>query len=308
MHKARYNTVRLSVALEPAGPFLIKAGGLSGDPTLPDMQFVRTASSQGETPYVPGASVKGVLRSFTEQALRTIGDKESWRWACTPLPSDKESCAGRLKDGERDESRPPAPEIYRRACGACRLFGHTHLRGRLSVTDLLAQGRIRLETRYGVAISRRTHAVAAGPFETEVALAGRFTGRIVLENFELWQLALLAMALDATNAGVLRFGFGKNRGYGEVRITVEQARWEEAIAGRAATGADGTLRGVGEFLPADERAHYGVQAPDRLDGLPTPIESRTTGLARVRVFDAPGWGAIAQKALDLLAQPAGTGR
>ena len=42
MHKTRYNALRLTLAISPRGPLLIKAGGVSANPSLPDMQFVRT--------------------------------------------------------------------------------------------------------------------------------------------------------------------------------------------------------------------------------------------------------------------------
>src|SRR5690606_16741841 len=145
MHSARYNVLRLELRLEPAGPLLIKAGGYAADPSLPDMSFVRTARADGqETVYIPGSSVKGVLRGFVEQALRTIDDRQGWMWACPTFPSNAESCGKRLEKEER------SCEVYRQSCGACRLFGHTRLRGRLAVTDLMPAGEVRTETRYGV--------------------------------------------------------------------------------------------------------------------------------------------------------------
>jgi len=299
MHSARYNVLRLELRLEPAGPLLIKAGGYAADPSLPDMSFVRTARADGqETVYIPGSSVKGVLRGFVEQALRTIDDRQGWMWACPTFPSNAESCGKRLEKEER------SCEVYRQSCGACRLFGHTRLRGRLAVTDLMPAGEVRTETRYGVAISRLSHAVAQGGlFEMEVAVAGRFAGRIILQNYELWQLGMLAVALDAANHGVLKFGFGKNRGYGEVRITIEEAGVEEALPG----AEDGVLRGAAEFLPPEKRAAYGLRAPDRLTGLPQPVRTRDVGFATEHVYDAAGWKAIAEQAKERLVQPAGGG-
>ena len=43
MHKATFLQGTLRLTIRPDGPILIKAGETgSGDPTLPDMQFVRT--------------------------------------------------------------------------------------------------------------------------------------------------------------------------------------------------------------------------------------------------------------------------
>ena len=59
MHKAVFFEGTLHFTLHPDGPLLIKAGESgSVDPSLPDMQFVRT---QGDIIYIPGPSLKGVV-------------------------------------------------------------------------------------------------------------------------------------------------------------------------------------------------------------------------------------------------------
>ena len=62
MHKALLCELHLDFAIEPRGPLLIKSGREAGaDPTLPDMNFVRTYHpTLGETVYLPGSSLKGV--------------------------------------------------------------------------------------------------------------------------------------------------------------------------------------------------------------------------------------------------------
>ncbi|MBO9362348.1 MAG: hypothetical protein J7452_09120, partial [Thermoflexus sp.] len=68
MHGALRNVLRLRVEIRPDGPLLVKAGGFALDPTLPDMSFVRARLADGrEAPYLPGSSLKGVVRGFVEQ-------------------------------------------------------------------------------------------------------------------------------------------------------------------------------------------------------------------------------------------------
>jgi len=72
MHKTRFNTLSLAYTITPKSPLLIKSGGLASDPSLPDMQFVRTfIVGKGETLYLPGTSLKGVFRGYVERVLRT---------------------------------------------------------------------------------------------------------------------------------------------------------------------------------------------------------------------------------------------
>jgi len=291
MHKTRYNALRLTLAISPRGPLLVKAGGVSANPSLPDMQFVRTVhATLGETVYIPGSSLKGVVRGFVEKALRTLDDRATWRWACPMFPDEQGSCAKRLEKEENSAA------VYRRSCGACRIFGHTRLRGRASFTDLFPTGEVATETRYGVAISRLTHAVAHGPFEMEVAVAGTFEGHLVLENYEIWQLGLLASALEAMNQGLVKVGFGKNRGFGEVEVTMTEARMDEV-----ASAADiSVLRGLGAFVNGSQRQDYGLFPPEMLEGLPEPKERADLGIYSRRIYDAEGWQAIAQKAIAAL--------
>lgn len=228
MHRKLLNTLRLRIQIRPEGPLLVKAGGFALDPTIPDMAFVRVRLADGrEVPYLPGSSLKGTIRGFVEKILRTW-DQPDWRRACATFPDHPESCAYRVMKQEEKDPALPTSEIYRMSCGACRMFGHTRLRGRAAFTDAYPDGELTMETRYGVAISRRTQAVAHGPFEMEVAVAGTFFGHVILENFELWQAALLAHAFEAMNEGMLRVGYGKTRGLGMVRVEVVETMLDVA--------------------------------------------------------------------------------
>ncbi|MDW8009629.1 MAG: RAMP superfamily CRISPR-associated protein [Chloroflexota bacterium] len=294
---------------------LVKAGGISADPSLPDMQFVRTFHpEQGETLYIPGSSLEGVVRSFVEKVLRTLdtsaqpgpAQDKGWRWACATFEPERAEAAQRekwncplflqaflAKVREEQQRDLYSWEIYRHSCGACRIFGHTRLRGRASFTDFLPRGEVRTEVRYGVAVSRLSHAVAQGPFEMEVAVAGTFAGKLVLENFELWQLALLALALESIERGLLKVGYGKNRGFGEVSISVREARLDEV-----ATALDPTVwRGLGALVNGDEAARYGLSRDDCVGGLPQPSDSVQLGIYTRRYYDAQRWGQIVPRLL-----------
>jgi len=72
MHGAFYNEAILDLSLKPHTPLLIKSGQPTEiDPTLPDMQFVRTRrpDTGEEVIYIPGSSLRGVVRSDVEQLV-----------------------------------------------------------------------------------------------------------------------------------------------------------------------------------------------------------------------------------------------
>jgi len=284
MHKVRFNALTLNWTVEPKTPLLVKAGELPINPSLPDMRFVRTeVAGIGETVYIPGSSLKGVFRSFAEKVLRTI-DK---RLACDPF--GERSCAKRLEKEEK------TPAVYKLSCLACRLFGNTRLKGRIVFTDAYPEGEVKLETRYGVALSRLTNAVAAGPFEIEAATSGVFKGKIQLENFEVWQVGLVALTLKAMENGFVSIGFGKNRGFGEVNPRIKLCEVE--VFGQVPTDQ---IWGVGEFLSEEERREYGVEGGDRLEGLPKPELEESVAVFTRRVYSSQEWEKISEGALRVL--------
>ena len=288
MHKRRWNALKLELLIEPRAPLLVKSGVASPNPSLPDMQFVRTMTPRGETVFIPGSSLKGTFRSFTEKVLRTVNTN----WACEPFPSSSNYCGGRLSD-EDDTAT-----VYRSSCRACKVYGNTRLRGRLSFTDAFPDGEVKTETRYGVAISRLTNAVAVGPFDIEVLVQGRFKTSLVLENFEVWQLGLVALTLQALNDGLVKIGFGKNRGFGEVSVNVTEAVVE--MAKQTALSQDAIL-GAGSYLNGEERTAYGLSSDDKLAGLPEGAES-DLGIFIRRVYGQEAWKRIAEKAIESLAK------
>jgi CRISPR/Cas system CSM-associated protein Csm3 (group 7 of RAMP superfamily) len=239
MHKATFLEGALHLTIEPAGPLLIKASEGSGaDPTLPSMEFVRTHQSRGREIYLPGPSLKGVVRAQAERICRSLDqagrnpEAENPPLADNPLGGqgryrgldDTEYSDGRYLETIREEFRS-APErtavIYRRSSLTSRLFGNTSIAGRVRFADAYPQDGVTMEERNGVAIDRVFGSVAVGPFNYEIAVRGRFVTRIDIKNVTLAQLALLGLALRDLAEGRVGIGFGKTRGLGRVKVTFD---------------------------------------------------------------------------------------
>lgn len=286
MFQKSINRAVLSLRIETVSPLLIKAGDAGLDPVAPDLACVRTNHAKhGRTVYIPGSSLKGVIRSAVEASLRTLSPVLGTA-ACNPL--DNASCGGQLgpelrrKDGN---NRPSTADIHRRHCLACRLFGSTVLKGRASFRDLFpwspsdplpAQTTLRkaneTETRHGVSINRLTGAVQHGPFDLEVVPVGvSFWGEIALENYQTWQLGLLVASLDDLTAGAVQLGSSKSRGLGFVAASFERILHEQPKSG------DDAPKGVGALLPEDERKSYGLLAEG---SLPSSEAGDIRGLVR----------------------------
>ena len=114
MHKRRFNEMTLRLTIRPRGPMLIKSGQEAGaDPTLLDMNFVRAQhpAGGGQTVYLPGSSLKGVMRAYAEKIARTLGEGvvHETPLACNPLGKGLSThdtdfyCGKRLEKGDRQE-------------------------------------------------------------------------------------------------------------------------------------------------------------------------------------------------------------
>ena len=280
MHKRRVNELTLTLSITPQGPLLIKSGQEAGaDPTLAQMNFVRTRHPDGgaRTIYLPGSSLKGVIRSHCERIVRTVlGDDPAH--CCDPL-SRNMSC------GVRHRNIQDTAEQYKALCLACRIFGHMVNAGHLLTADAYPSAPIdgspELEVRNNVAIDRLSGGVAVGPFDMEVAIQGDFRTQVRLINFEIWQVGLLALALRDLAEGRLPVGFAKSRGLGRVSATFQKL--EVAYPGTfALDDKTETLYGVGALAP-DLVSAYGYVAVDRV----------TYGSPGTAVTDSADWGRAA---------------
>jgi CRISPR-associated protein Csm3 len=265
MHGRLYNEAEFALRIRPRTPLLIKSGAATSlDPTMPEMAFVRTRRMDKlggavEEVYLPGSSVRGVLRAHSESLLRSI----ELRHACDPfkMSRSKESEAQSLATACLSNKKPnelTGPQAWKDSCYACRLFGNTGLASRLRVGDFYIDGDDPLtETRHGVAIDRITGAVAQGPFELETVTDGEFNGTITLRNFTTGQLGLLAAALLDMSDGLVSIGHAKSRGLGRVELFFDRLTFRFPLNHYP----EGKVSGIGAL--ADGNSHADYNLPDR---------------------------------------------
>jgi CRISPR-associated protein Csm3 len=255
MHGRLYNELSLEIAIMPQTPLLIKSGQKASiDPALPDMQFVRTRrrlpnGAVDEVVYIPGSSLRGVVRAHAERLLRTLDEKH----AC--YVEAKKFC---LRQKGLKEDKEPANHLYKESCYACKLFGNTGVASRVQMSDLHPAVDPLRESRFGVAIDRITGAVAVGPFDLEVVTDARFEGRIVLRNFTVGQLGLLGAALLDIADGLVALGHAKSRGLGRVCIEFTRAEF------RFCKPPNDAILGVGELADGGVKKAYDLPDNDTL--------------------------------------------
>ncbi len=196
----------ISCIIKLMSPLHIGAGRGRKEYGEPDLPILKTP--EGE-PYIPGSSLKGVLRSEAERILRGHGIR-----ICIYEKHEREI----VPDYDCTPDNP---------CPSCEIFGSRNMASRILISDALLEdeskekGKITAE-RPGVALYRDTRTIAPGrgPFYIEYVPSGvKFRFEIVFENPEDWMLGLIFTALEA-----IRYVGGQvSRGMGRVEIKVEKA-------------------------------------------------------------------------------------
>ncbi len=273
MFRKLYNQAIFSGSLRPDGPLLVVQGGASLDPLAPDLAFVRTLRGGEPTVYLPGSSLKGVLRAQGERLLATaIGD------SAAEEPFNSKAPRRSAAQHEREKKDGETSAVYALSCEADRLFGSTQIAGRLRIGDACpatpeaATAANRTEVRYGVAISRAKQSVQVGPFEQEAVTGGSFSFQATLENFELWMLSLVIQVFRDLHEGLVQVGHSKSRGFGTVLVDEPtlRLRWPGAAPPR--------LEGVGaRESSAAVRTAYALDAADWVE-LPAGSTAERDGL------------------------------
>jgi hypothetical protein len=179
---------------------------------------------------------------------------------------------------------------YKEHCYACRTFGSLELASRTRFCDAypwkpgasrdeMENGakQIIIETRTNVMIDRRRGTAAGGSlFDLEVVSSGNFYGEIIIRNYQLWQIALLALVIRDMQEGYQRLGGLKSRGFGWVNAQVEDFAFQQF---GALTCDENTpsLRGIGAIEALTQE--YGLIPNDELTA-PESIVATTIGSLR----------------------------
>ncbi len=186
--------------------------------------------------YIPGSSIRGCLRYHAERMVRTfIYQRFSDDGICRNAAWD-------IKDEGRKiaEKKLDFNEINDRTCIISRLFGFTALGGRLYFSDVFPvcedSFKTGLKLLDHVAIDRFTGGAASQrkfnsmPFFPSYPEGMSLEGgglpddsgdikfRIVLHDFELWHLGLIALLLKDLYLGNIKIGYGTRKGFGKVKL------------------------------------------------------------------------------------------
>lgn len=229
-----------------------------------DGAFVRTRHpvTGNASLFLPGSSLRGMLRSQAERIARTLsyvranGNENTYIdniAACDPvetaLTDDTDerfallACSAFMRDKIEDakkhmSAKELAAWIEENSCLACRLFGNSYRMGRLKVSDALPvagaispNGKNRQRMDF-VAIDRFTGGARdTAKFDAATQFAHKdnsleFSFTLSLRDIDpqsdKWMLGWLAFLVRDLLVGELRLGLGKTKGLGKITGTLER--------------------------------------------------------------------------------------
>ena len=307
MLKRRVNECRFTLNLETKCPFLIKEGRLASDEeqdkdwkeklgirdeekkNYPNAIFVSLnpwddileaiKDKKGKDYsklkfYIPGSSLRGVMRSHAEKIVRTLWDNAQNPICCDPFDrsenSAETSCSA-LIDSAKRKNWLSNKDSYKYSCSICRLFGNTHTASRIHVHDSsIVTGIRELNVRDGIGIDRFTGGVSSGAnFQNHILENRTFQSLITIRNFELWQLGLLAYVLRDFERELVTLGFGKNKGFGRVKGTLNKV--ELVYYGESPN----QHQGLGELCPNDTSVYDFISIPSEPSELKVDLDAPT---------------------------------
>ncbi|MBO9129090.1 CRISPR-associated RAMP protein Csx7 [Bacillus sp. 165] len=194
-----------------------------------DAAILKTANDE---PYIPGSSLKGVLRTICERLYNVALKNPSFK--------DKDICFL----GEEDCSNPSeeAKKLFKKymednsvqkmadwistyTCPACQLYGSSLQASKVIVhdaylTDESKKVKKKTMVRHSVAIDRETGTAEQGAkFDYEVANKDLvFNFKITAENLEKMDLKLLLLGLNEFEKGRIQLGGNISKGLGHVQL------------------------------------------------------------------------------------------
>ncbi|MEM4329467.1 MAG: CRISPR-associated RAMP protein Csx7 [Candidatus Caldarchaeum sp.] len=191
-----------------------------------DLPIITVRLPGGDTAYIPGSSLKGVIRSTCEliaKSSRIQGICEAGQCGNKYLDSTGDITYHKALDRAlRANNVRDAQEILARYCLVCKTFGSSSFGSHVDFQDLYPTSRVALGVKSGIAINRRSGAVRRGAlYEAEYIEPGHeFAGSVTVRNLPNYLLGLILLSLDYLNSGMVKLGGFKSRGFGEVAVKI----------------------------------------------------------------------------------------
>jgi len=216
------NRLRIDAVLVAHTGIHVGAGEDSLDPTAATGAIVKYGMGVDKEPepYIPGSSLKGVLRAFLASVDKDYEHKDG-------LLDDYKKAEQRREKNLNSEEL--AKKIVADSSVTHRLFGSSLMAGKVKLSDATVIETVKTEFRKGNAIDRDTHTAVRGAlFDTEYIPKGtKFAFRLDAENLTACEWEKLRELIDYFGNGGIRVGGRSRAGLGEVSLEeITYTFWE----------------------------------------------------------------------------------
>jgi CRISPR-associated RAMP protein (TIGR02581 family) len=187
-------------------------------------------------PFIPGSSLRGVLRSVIERIAASLGKNPcllSSKTCVTNSNDIQEEFKKLLKEKDKDRI-----ELFlknnSKICPVCRLFGSPVVASKIRITDLpLKIEKAEPTIRHGVAINRDTETSQdKAKFDFEVVPKGSsFEFELIGENLNDDDLSLLAIEIQEMMEGNFWIGGNSSRGLGKCKLDKTDIKYFKGVEG-----------------------------------------------------------------------------
>lgn len=220
-HDILYRLILIQGEISNLEPLRIGAGKVQDPAALSDLKVMTIFRNGRHEPYIPGSSLKGVFRSTAEKIARTYGLRVcniSPRTICGSIYKKD------LEKAIKNNDRAGLLKIVNDFCIVCKLFGSAGYKSHIDFGDGFVIGPYIISSKTGIAINRRTGAVARRALYTVeyVEPGAKFSLTISATNIPNYAIGLLAYIIDYINMGLVKIGGFKTRGFGTVKIDIKE--------------------------------------------------------------------------------------
>jgi len=205
-------------ALETLTPLRIGTGQ-SSNVTDPDQPVIKDVLGN---PVIPGASLKGALRSHIESLLRALPTNTQYNLTCDLLadkPCISDTNAEAYRDPKQYTPDQRDTEFLVHSCRVCRLFGSNYVAAKMALRDLavipehwgnryLIRDGVAIDRDKGIAAYQKKYTLEAVPAAT------RFEFHMQVDNGDDADLGLAMLAVRALKSSHILLGGGRSRGLG----------------------------------------------------------------------------------------------
>jgi len=205
--------IRVSGTLVNLAPLRV---GMGREPPLGatvDNTFLRIRRDGEEIPYIPGSTIKGVLRNYFEQLARL-------KYPELHDPWDRDKIEKEAEEGD--------------FCVVCGTFGSTKIASHIRVFDAYPTSKVTTNIKTCVGIDREFQAARPAILYTEEFIEPGYEWSFKMDIINIQfpeggdeRSLLLTETIRAMKLGLVSFGARKSVGFGQIQL--KEAKWVKYV-------------------------------------------------------------------------------